>query len=132
MYWQHGTLTEDQALLLFRHLPVEVSFADENDVLRFWSGSKSYRTCDARFIGRDVRDCHPAQSLDVLESILREFKAGTRDVAEGWSTQADGSVELVRYVAVRDGRKGYRGILEVIQAVSDLQGITGEQRLPGW
>jgi uncharacterized protein len=132
MYWQRGTVTEEQALLLFRHLPVEVSFADENDVLRFWSGGRSFRTCDARFIGRDVRDCHPAQSLEVLESILREFKAGTRDVAEGWSTQPDGSVELVRYVAVRDGRKTYRGILEVIQVVSDLQGITGEQRLPGW
>jgi DUF438 domain-containing protein len=132
MYWQRGTLTEDQALLVFRHLPVDVSFADQNDVLRFWSGGRSYRTCDARFIGRDVRDCHPPESLEVLESILREFKAGARDVAEGWSTNADGTVELVRYLAIRDEHKTYAGILEVIQVVGDRQGIAREQRLPGW
>jgi DUF438 domain-containing protein len=132
MYWQRGTVSEEQALLIFRHLPVDVSFADENDVLRFWSGSSSYRTCDARYIGRDVRDCHPSESLDVLETILSEFKAGTKNVAEGWSTKADGTIKLVRYAAVRDGGGTYRGILEMIQVASDLQAISGEQRLPGW
>ncbi len=132
MYWQRGSLTEEQALLVFRHLPVDVSFADENDVLRFWSGRESYRTCDARYIGRDVRDCHPPGSLELLETILREFRAGTRDVAEGWSTEKDGSVKLVRYIAVRDPHGTYKGILEVIQTVSELQRITGEQAMPGW
>jgi DUF438 domain-containing protein len=132
MYWQRGSISDEQALLLFRHLPVDVSFADENDILRFWSGRNSYRTCDARYIGRDVRDCHPDDSLQVLETILRELKNGSRDVAEGWSTAPDGTVKLVRYVAVRDAHGAYRGILEIIQIVNDLQRIAGEQKLPGW
>ena len=77
MYFQRGTLTPEQTRLVLRDLPVDVSFADENDVLVYWSGA-IYKTCDARYIGRDVRDCHPESSLECLEEILREFKAGTR------------------------------------------------------
>ena len=83
MYWQRGTLTPEQVQLVIRDLPLDISFADEHDVLVYWSGP-TYKTCDARYIGRDVRDCHPEGSLDVLEDILTQFKAGTKDVAEGW------------------------------------------------
>ena len=69
MYWQRGTLTPEQVQLVIRNLPLDVSFADEDDVLVYWSGP-TYKTCDSRYIGRDVRDCHPEHSLDVLEDIL--------------------------------------------------------------
>ena len=131
MIWQRGSLTAEQAHLVFKYLPLEVSFADENDILVFWCGTESYKTCDARYIGRDVRDCHPQQSLAVLEAILREFKAGTKDVAEGWSTLPDGSVKLTRYLAVRDGGT-YKGTLETIVRLAQFQRYRGEQALPGW
>ena len=86
MLWQRGSLSPDQARLVMTSLPCDISFADENDVLVFWSG-ETYKTCDARFIGRDVRHCHPQESMVLLETILREFKAGTRDVAEGWGEE---------------------------------------------
>lgn len=132
MYWQRGSLTEEQALLLFRHLPLDVSYADENDVLLFWSGKDAYKTCDARFIGRDVRDCHPEQSLPVLEEILRAFRAGEKDMAESWESDADGPVQRTRYVAVRDSTGAYRGILEIIQDLRDVCRLRGDQALPGW
>ena len=84
MLWKRGSLTPELADLVFTFLPLDLSVADENDVLVFWKGP-TYKTCDARYIGRDVRDCHPEQSLELLEQILREFKAGTKDVAEGWA-----------------------------------------------
>jgi len=130
MYFQRGTLTPEQTRLVLRDLPIDVSFADEHDVLVYWSGA-TYKTCDARYIGRDVRDCHPQQSLAVLEAILREFKAGTKDVAEGWSTLPDGSVKLTRYLAVRDGGT-YKGTLETIVRLAQFQRYQGEQALPGW
>lgn len=132
MYWQRGSVTEEQALLLFKHLPLDVSYADENDVLLFWSGKDSYKTCDARFIGRDVRDCHPKQSLPVLEEILRAFKAGEKDVAESWESGDDGPLSRTRYVAVRDSSGAYKGILEVIQDLREVRALEGEQALPGW
>ena len=130
MYFQRGTLDDELFLLLLRALPVDVSFADQDDVLRYWSGA-TYKTCDARYIGRDVRDCHPEESLVTLERILQEFRAGTRDVAEGWS-QEKGKTKHTRYFAVRDDEGRYRGILEVNQDVTALREIEGEQDLPGW
>jgi hypothetical protein len=130
MLWQRGSLSPEQAHLVLGSLPCDVSFADENDVLLLWSG-ETYKTCDARFIGRDVRDCHPEASLETLETILREFKAGRRDVAEGWGEE-DGRIVLTRYTAVRDAGGAYRGILEVNMDLTGSRALEGEQRLPGW
>lgn len=130
MYWQRGTLSPEQTALVLRDLPVDVSFADEHDVLLFWSGP-TYKTCDARYIGRDLRDCHPEESLACLEEILREFKAGTKDTAEGWKQKGE-RFRYTRYTAVRDNSGTYRGILEVNQDLTDLRALEGVQRLPGW
>lgn len=130
MLWQRGSLSPDQVRLVLQHLPCDVSFADEDDVLVFWTGD-TYKTCDGRFVGRDLRDCHPAHSLATLEEILREFKAGRRDVAEGWHEQK-GRFRYTRYAAVRDADGTYRGILEVNVDATDLRRLTGEQALPGW
>jgi DUF438 domain-containing protein len=130
MYFQRGSLSEEQTKLVLRDLPVDVSFADENDVLVYWSGS-TYKTCDARYVGRDVRDCHPERSLECLEEILREFKAGTRSVAEGWEQRGE-RFKYTRYTAVHDDKGAYRGILEVNQELKDLRALEGAQALPGW
>jgi hypothetical protein len=130
MLWQRGSLSPEQAALVLDSLPCDLSFADEDDVLLYWTGD-TYKTCDARFIGRDVRDCHPPESMETLEAILREFKAGTRDVAEGWGEE-DGRFKLTRYTAVRDAEGAYKGILEVNMDVSGFRALAGGQQLPGW
>ena len=103
MLWKRGSLTPELADLVFTFLPLDLSVADENDILVYWKGP-TYKTCDARYIGRDVRDCHPEQSMACLEEILREFKAGTKDVAEGWEQKGD-KVKRTRYFALRDQRR---------------------------
>ena len=130
MHWQRGTLTPEQVELIIRHLPLDISFADEHDVLLYWSGA-TYKTCDARYIGHDVRDCHPEQSLGVLEDILVQFKAGAKDVAEGWESDGE-RFKYTRYTAVRDGAGVYKGILEVNHDITELRTLAGMQRLPGW
>ena len=130
MYWQRGTLTPEQVRLVIRNLPLDISFADENDVLVYWNGP-TYKTCDARYIGRDVRDCHPENSLDVLEDILTQFKAGTKDVAEGWERDGE-RFKYTRYTAVRDDARAYKGILEVNHDVTGMRALEGMQALPGW
>ena len=131
LFFQRGSIDADHLRFVLRMLPVDVSFADENDVLRYWSGA-TYRTCDPHFIGRDVRDCHPAGSLETLETILRAFKSGEREVAEGWHDEGDGTFHYTRYTAVRDDAGVYRGILEVNQDLSAGRTLEGEQALPGW
>jgi len=130
MYFQRGTLTPEQTRLVLRDLPIDISFSDEDDVLVYWSGA-TYDTCDPRYIGRDVRDCHPESSLECLEEILRELKAGTRDEAEGW--EQDGKrFKYTRYTAVRDDAGAYKGILEVNHDITEMRALEGVQRLPGW
>ena len=130
MYWQRGTLTPEQVQLVIRNLPLDVSFADENDVLVYWNGP-TYKTCDARYIGRDVRHCHPKSSLDVLEDILTQFRAGTKDMAEGWELDGE-RFKYTRYTAVRDDAGAYKGILEVNHDVTGMRALEGMQALPGW
>ena len=130
MYWQRGTLTPEQVQLVIRDLPLDISFADEHDVLVYWNGP-TYKTCDARYIGRDVRDCHPESSLDVLEDILTRFKDGTKDVAEGWELDGE-RFKYTRYTAVRDDAGAYKGILEVNHDVTGMRALEGAQALPGW
>lgn len=129
MIWQHGTLSAEQMKLVTGNLPADISFADENDVLLFWSG-ETYKTCDARYIGRDIRDCHPEGSLELLERILAEFKAGRRDTAEAWHEE-DGRFHFTRYAAVR-AHGVYKGILETNMYLEGFRSLSGEQALPGW
>ena len=130
MLWKRGSLTPELADLVLTFLPLDLSVADENDVLVYWKGP-TYKTCDARYIGRDVRDCHPEQSLECLEEILREFKAGTRDAAEGWEQKGD-KMKRTRYFALRAPDGAYKGILEVNEDVTDARALEGERTLPGW
>ena len=130
MYFQRGALTPEQTRLVLRDLPIDVSFADENDVLVYWSGS-IFKTCDARYIGRDVRDCHHEDTLDSLDEILREFKAGTRAVAEGWEQNGE-RFTYTSYTAVRDDAGAYKGVLEVHHDVTRMRALEGAQALPGW
>jgi len=115
---------------VFTFLPCDISVADDNDILVYWKGD-TYRTCDARYIGRDVRDCHPEQSMACLEEILSEFKAGTKDVAEGWEQKGE-KMKRTRYFALRDHQGTYKGILEVNEDVTSARALQGEQALPGW
>ena len=130
MLWKRGSLTPDLADLVLTHLPLDLSVADEHDVLVYWKGA-TYKTCDARFIGRDVRDCHPEGSIACLEEILRAFKSGEQDVAEGWYEE-DGAFKRTRYIAMRDQDGAYRGVLEINEDVTDARALEGEQGLPGW
>lgn len=128
---RRGALTTAQVDLILANLPLDASFADEHDVLVFWQGG-TYRTCDETFIGRDVRDCHPDHTLTTLEEILRAFKSGERDVAEGWYEDEKGRFRFTRYVATRDEAGDYKGILEINMDLTGLRALRGERVLPGW
>ncbi len=125
-----GSLTPEQLELILGVLPCDLSFADEHDVLRYWQGS-IYRSCDERFIGCDVHDCHPGHSLAVLEEILTAFRSGARDVAEGWRQDGE-RFKYTRYSAVRDAAGTYRGVLEMNHDITGLRALEGVQQLPGW
>ena len=111
-------------------LPVELSFVDHEDRVRYFSherGEKIFaRTRGA--IGTNVRNCHPQKSVHLVEQILADFKAGTRQVAEFWIDMGPRKAHI-RYWPVRDAAGRYLGCLETVQDVAGIQKLTGQRRL---
>ncbi|MCS7261269.1 MAG: DUF438 domain-containing protein [Anaerolineae bacterium] len=130
-----GELTVEQISLLLTHLPVDVTFVDEHDTVRFYSATRE-RIFDRApaIIGRKVQQCHPPTSVHRVQRILDDFRHNRRDVAEFW-IQLGGPVEQggrfihIRYFAVRDAHGAYRGTLEVTQDVTAIRALEGEKRL---
>ncbi len=127
-----GALSPEQISLVFNHLPVDITFVDEDDRVQYFSEPKERifpRT--KAVIGREVKNCHPPESVHVVERIIRSFKKGERDEASFW-IKMKGKYLLIRYFAVRDEQSVYRGVVEVSQEISDIKAIEGEKRLLDW
>lgn len=114
---------------IFDALPVEVSFVDADDTVRYYSkGDGRIFKRSPAVIGRKVQNCHPKKSVHVVNQILDDFRAGRRDVAAFWIDLHDRKV-YIRYFPVRDKGGNYIGTLEVTQDITDVKTIEGEKRL---
>jgi uncharacterized protein len=130
-----GALTLEQIALIFTHLPMDVTFVDYGNEVRFYSGGK-YRIFERMpdIIGRNVLNCHPPESVVTVYKILEDFRAGTRDTAEFWlqTKPRDGQESQfihIRYFAVRDPQGKFYGTLEVVQNVTGIRKLEGERLL---
>ncbi|MFO8034373.1 MAG: PAS domain-containing protein [Candidatus Bipolaricaulota bacterium] len=124
-----GALSVEQLEGILNSLPVDITFVDADDTVRYYSETKDRIFVRSRsVIGRKVQQCHPQKSVHVVERILQEFRSGERDVAEFWIPLEDKLVHI-RYFPVRapDGR--YLGTMEVTQDIAPLKKIEGEKRL---
>jgi len=110
-------------------LPVDVTFVDESDAVRYFNkdGDRIFPRPRA-VLGRKVQNCHPKESLHKVQQILDEMKAGTRDAAEFWIDHRGMKVSI-RYFAVRGQDGKYLGCLEVSQDITNIQKLKGERRL---
>lgn len=124
-----GSLTREQINLLLTHLPVEITFVDENDEVRYFSKNKEVLfPRSSAIIGRKVHNCHPPASVHRVQRILDDFRAGRRDVAEFWIHMKERHI-YIRYFALRNEAGKYRGTLEVTQEISRIRELEGERRL---
>ncbi|HET6352165.1 MAG TPA: DUF438 domain-containing protein [Coriobacteriia bacterium] len=126
-----GALSLDQLDVMFRALPFDLSFVDEHDTVRFYTEGLRVFPRSPAAIGRQVRNCHPPKSVDKVEQILAEFKAGTKDVAEFWIQMGPKFVHI-RYYAMRDADGTYKGCLEVVQDATHVRALEGERRIVDW
>lgn len=127
-----GLLTLEQLVLIFNHLPVDLTYVNEHDTVQFFSTPKHRifpRTTG--IIGRKVQNCHPHESVEVVNRIVESFRNGTKDEASFWINMR-GQFVLIKYFAVRSSEGAYRGVLEVSQEITDIQQIKGEKRLLDW
>jgi DUF438 domain-containing protein len=127
-----GFLLPEQIKIMLNTLPLDITYVDENDVVRYLSNPKDrFFTRSKAIIGRTVQNCHPPESIHVVDKIVNSFKRGEKDEANFW-IQMRGKFILIRYFALRDAEGNYKGILEVSQDITEIRKLDGEQRLLDW
>ena len=129
---KQGKLTLEQINLIFQHMPVDLSFVDENEIVKFYTDTK-HRVFprSAGVIGRDVKNCHPRESVSSVLEIIDAFRKGEQDEIDFW-LEMRGKFIYIYYVAVRDENGVFKGVLEMMQDVTKIRSLTGERRLVTW
>jgi len=130
--YETGTLTTKELEAILNTLPVDITFVDKNDRVKYFNkGKERIFVRTKAIIGRKVQLCHPQKSIHIVNKILDAFRNGERDSAEFW-IQKDGRTIYIRYFAVRDKNNEYLGTLEVTQDITRIKDIGGEKRLLDW
>ena len=113
-------------------MPVDITYVDEFNKVKFFSTPEKriFRRTNS-IIGREVKNCHPPESVHVVEQIVEAFRNGEKEKASFW-IQMKGEFILIQYFAVRDEKGNYRGVVEVSQEITEIRSLEGEQRLLDW
>ncbi|WP_158392947.1 MULTISPECIES: PAS domain-containing protein [Fusobacterium] len=127
-----GKMTLEQINLVFKHLPVDITYVDENEIVKFYSDT-THRIFprSKNVIGRDVKNCHPPKSVHIVEEIIEKFRSGEQDFVEFWINKPELFI-YISYSAVKDENGKFRGILEMMQDCTRIRSLEGSQTLLNW
>ncbi len=124
-----GVLTPAEIKAILNHLPVDITFVDRDGVVKYFNQAAERIFARTKaVIGRRVQNCHPPASVQVVEGLVADLSSGKKDSEAFWLKMGDQYV-YIRYLAVRDERGEFLGVLEVTQNIRPLQAISGEKRL---
>ena len=127
-----GKLTLEQINLIYRHMPVDLSFVDENELVCFYTDTDHRVFPRSRnVIGREVMNCHPRKSAHVVKEVIDKLRSGEQDKAEFWIEKPDLFIYIL-YVAVRDEQGRFRGVLEMMQDCTHIRSLQGSRTLLKW
>lgn len=129
IHLETGILSLKQLELMMNHLPVDITFIDKDDIVRYYSHGKERIFARTKaVIGRTVQNCHPPKSVHIVEKLLEDFKSGNKDCEDFWIKFQDKYV-YIRYFAIRSEDGEYMGTLEFTQNINPIQEIQGEKRI---
>jgi DUF438 domain-containing protein len=127
-----GFLNSEQVIMLLNNLPVDITFIDENDEVLYFSGAKDRIFPRSKaIIGRKVQNCHPPESVHIVNEIITAFRNGQNDHADFWIQMKSRFINI-RYFALRNEQGLYKGTIEVSQDVTEIRSLQGECRLLEW
>ena len=127
-----GQMTLEQINLIYKHMPVDFSYVDENEIVRFYTDT-DHRVFprSKNVIGRDVKNCHPRTSVHLVEEIVEKFRRGEQNEVDFWINKP-GLFIYIYYVAVRDEEGRFRGVLEMMQDCTRIRSLEGSRTLLSW
>ncbi|OHD26249.1 MAG: hypothetical protein A2Y38_23600 [Spirochaetes bacterium GWB1_59_5] len=124
-----GAIPNQALVSMFAALPVDMTYVDADDKVRWFSDSphRIFPRSPA-IIGRDVRNCHPGASVGRVVAIVESFKRGEKDREAFWITM-NGRFIHIEYFALRSPEGSYLGVLEASQDLTEKRALTGQKRL---
>jgi uncharacterized protein len=124
-----GSFNIEELTILLNTLPIDVTFVDKNDKVKFFTQGE-HRIFDRNraILGRDVRMCHPPHSMHIVDQILNDFKSGKEKAAPFWIQMGPRFI-YITYFPLRDKDNNYLGTIEFSQDLTELRALEGEQRL---
>ena len=124
-----GSFAPKELEAVLNSLTVDLTFVDAEDTVRFFNQApERIFTRTRAILGRKVQQCHPPDSVHIVERILRDFKSGAQSRAAFW-IQMGGKFVHIEYVALRDRQGKYLGTLEISQDLAARRALQGERRL---
>lgn len=124
-----GIMSLQEINLMLKTIPVDITFVDKNGVVKYFShGEERIFERTPAIIGRKVQNCHPPNSVHVVNKIVEDFKNNMRDKADFW-INFNGMYVYIQYFAVRDEKGEYMGTVEVTQNIKPLRELEGEKRI---
>ena len=121
-----GELTVKQLSALLALLPLDLTFIDAEEKLRFFINEGRVFPRPLAALGRDVAECHPPHIVPVVRNLVADFKAKKRSSLEV-ARYIMGKPILVKYMAVYDEDGEYMGTLEVVQNCEHILEKFGQQ-----
>ena len=124
-----GVLSSKELNLMLNHMPVDFTFVDKDNVVKYFSNGKERIFARTKaIIGRTVENCHPPKSAHVVEKLVEDLRTGKKDSESFWIQMGDRFV-VISYYAVRDENGEFMGTLEFSQDIAPLRALEGEKRL---
>jgi uncharacterized protein len=124
-----GNLSYEEIELILNNLPIDITFVDKEDRVKYFShGKERIFERTKAIIGRKVQNCHPPDSVHVVNKIVEEFKEGKRDSADFW-LEMQGMFVYIRYFPIRNALGEYLGTIEITQNVKSIRDLQGEKRI---
>jgi len=124
-----GSFTVEELLAILNRLPVDMTFVDRNDKVKYFSqGEERIFQRNRAILNRDVRHCHPPASAHIVDKIIEDFKSGKETRAPFW-INIGGKMVHIEYFALRNEKGEYLGTLEVSHNVTPYRELEGEQRI---
>ncbi len=124
-----GSFSAEELLSILNTLPVDMTFVDRDDKVKYFSqGAERIFQRNRAILNRDVRQCHPPASSHIVDKIIEDFKSGKQTHAPFWINMG-GKMIHIEYFALRNEKGEYLGTLEVSHNVNKYRELEGEQRI---
>ena len=115
-----GSLSLEQLDLLLNLLPMELSFVDKDNIVKYYNegnGEEKIFKRTKSAIGRDVINCHPPKSHAIVKQLFEQLRSGQKEKEEMWFKKEDKMIH-VTYHAVKNAQGEYMGVLEYVQNIA--------------